>query len=159
MNFRFDVHHFGNCHSFWYNGDNYEMLIKNLPSFLYRSIVTYWPSIQPSIEKQLHLVEDIKVKPWHLAGWIRCKCNAHRKQVDFKQWYNAVARRVELVGVKQLKFELQFDAVRISSQQRAGPQDPRLSSPPEWEKKCCWRQRNLGSICYSLFSLQLTSHT
>ena len=29
----------------------------------------------------------------------------------------------------------------------------------EWQKKCCSSQRNLGSICCSLFSLQLTSNT
>ena len=40
-----------------------------------------------------------------------------------------------------------------------GPQDPRLSSPAEWEKKCCYSQRNWGSIYCSLFSLHLTSHT
>ena len=41
----------------------------------------------------------------------------------------------------------------------SGAQDPQLSSPAEWEKKCCYSQRNLGSICCSLFSLHLTSHT
>ena len=30
--------------------------------------VTYWPSTQPSIEKQVHPVEDIKIWPWHVDG-------------------------------------------------------------------------------------------
>ena len=38
------------------------------------------------------------------------------------------------------------------------PQDPRWSSPAEWEEKCCYSQKNWGSICCCLFSLQLTSH-
>ena len=40
-----------------------------------------------------------------------------------------------------------------------GPQGPWLSSPAEWEKKCCYSQRNWGAIYCSLSSLQLTSHT
>ena len=50
---------------------------------LFNINVTYWPSTQPSIEKQ---VEDIKT----LTGWIRCNCDTHGKQVDVKQWYNPV---------------------------------------------------------------------
>ena len=82
-----------------------------------------------------------------------------RPQVGFKQLYNPVPQTVrvswsQLVGVRV--------AVRCSENQLPaeglGPQDPRLSSPAEWEKKCCYSQRNWGSIYCSLFSLQLTSH-
>ena len=59
----------------------------------------------------------------------------------------------------QLKFELQFEAVRTSSQQRAGSSGPPVEQSSRMRKKCCYSQRNLGSICCSLFSLQLTSHT
>ena len=53
-------------------------------------------------------------------GWIRCKCDAHKKQVGVKQLYNPVPRRVGVSwGQLQLKFELQFEAVRTSSQQWA----------------------------------------
>ena len=31
-------------------------------------IVTYWPSTQLSIKKQVHLVEDIGVSPWPVDG-------------------------------------------------------------------------------------------
>ena len=41
--------------------------------------VTYWPSTQTSIREQVHPVEDIT---WLWTGWIRCKCDAHRKQMD-----------------------------------------------------------------------------
>ena len=37
--------------------------------------------------------------------------------------------------------------------------DPRLSSPARMRKKCCYGQKNFGSICSSLSRLQLTSHT
>ena len=68
-------------------------------------------------------------------------------------------RQFELVGVSLLEFELQFEAVRTSSEQRAW-----ALRTPGWavyriRKKCCYSQRNLVSICCSLFSLQLTSHT
>ncbi len=66
-------------------------------------------------------------------------------------------RRRELVGVSYLEFELQFEAVGTSSQQRAcGPQWPPVEQPSRMRKKCCYSQ---GSICCSLFRLQLTSHT
>ena len=49
--------------------------------------------------------------------------------------------------------------MRTSSQQRAGPSGPPVEQPSRMRKKCCYSQRNLGSKCCSLFSLQLTSHT
>ena len=70
-----------------------------------------------------------------LTGWIRCNCDAHGKQVDVKQLYNLVPQAVQvswsqLVGVRV--------AVRGSENQLPaeglGPQDPRLSSPAEWER-------------------------
>ena len=30
--------------------------------------VTYWPSTEPSIKKQVHLVEDIGISPWPVDG-------------------------------------------------------------------------------------------
>ena len=36
---------------------------------------------------------------------------------------------------------------------------PLVEQPSRMRKKCCYSQRNLGSICCSLFSLQLTFHT
>ena len=43
-------------------------------------------------------------------------------------------RRLGLVGISWLQFELQFEAVRTSSRQRAcGPQWPPVEHPAEWE--------------------------
>ena len=51
------------------------------------------------------------------TGWIRCK---YKKQVDDKQLYNPVPQTVRVSWSQlQLKFELQFEAVRTSSQQGA----------------------------------------
>ena len=95
------------------------------------------------------------------TGWIQCTCDAHRKQVGIKQLYNPVPQTVWVSWSQlQLEFELQFEAVRTSSRQRAcGPQWPPVEQPSRMRKKCCYSQRNLGSICCSLFRLQLTSHT
>ena len=47
-------------------------------------------------------------------------------------------RQLELVGVSLLEFELQFEAVRTSSQQKAWSlRTPDWAAPAEWEKKCC----------------------
>ena len=32
------------------------------------SAVTYWPSTEPSIKKQVHPVEDIGISPWRVDG-------------------------------------------------------------------------------------------
>ena len=40
-----------------------------------------------------------------------------------------------------------------------GPSGFPVGQPSRMRKKCCYSQRNLGSICCSLFGLQLTSHT
>ena len=72
-----------------------------------------------------------------VKGWIRCNCGTHKKQVDVKQLYNKVPETAwvswswsQLVGVRV--------AVRGGENQLPaegfGLQDPRLSSPAEWER-------------------------
>ena len=74
-------------------------------------------------------------------------------QVDVKQWYNPVPQTVwvswcQLVGVRV--------TVRGSENQLPaeglGPQEPRLSSPAEWERSAAIYQRDFGSICCSSVS-------
>ena len=69
------------------------------------------------------------------TSWIRCRCDAHKKQMDSKQLYNPVLQTVrvswgQFVGVRV--------AVRGSENQLPAegmdPQDPQLSSPAEWER-------------------------
>ena len=94
--------------------------------------VTNWPSTQLSINNRCI---RSKISGYHLdlwTGWIRCNCDAHRKQVTSNNYITGCYRRLELVGVCWLEFESQFEAVRTSSRQRVcGPQ---LSSPAEWER-------------------------
>ena len=125
------------------------------------SYVTYWPSTELSI-KRCTCVNNrcirSKISGYHLdlwKGWIRCICDAHRKQVYVKQLYNPVPQTVWVSWS-----QLQFEAVRTSSRERAcSPQWPSVEHPSRMRKKCCYSQRNLGSICCNLFRLQLTSHT
>ena len=124
-------------------------------------IVTYWPSTQPSIKKQVHPVEDIGVSPWPVDGLNSVQLRRPQEAGIRKQLYNPAPQTVWVCWRQlQLEFELQFEAVRTSSRQRAcGPQWPPVELPCRMRKKCCYSQRNLGSICCSLFRLQLTSHT
>ena len=69
----------------------------------------------------------IWVWPWLWTGWIGCRCDAHRKQVGVKQWYNPVREEVQLVGVSLL----QFEEVRTRPSRELGPRGPRLNSPAE----------------------------
>ena len=46
-----------------------------------------------------------------------------------------------------------------ASSRGIGPSGPPVEQPSGMRKKCCYSQRNLGSVCCRLFSLQLTSHT
>ena len=49
--------------------------------------------------------------------------------------------------------------VRASARQRVWALRTPVEQPNRMRKKCCYSQWNLGSICGSLFRLQLTSHT
>ena len=75
--------------------------------------VTYWPSTQPSIEKQEHPVEDITLT----CGQVEFGADATptRSRWMSNNYITRCHRQFELIGVRQLKFELQFEAVRTSS--------------------------------------------
>ena len=118
-----------------------------------------WPSRQ-SRNKCIRLeISGYNLDLW--TGWIRCNCDAHRKQVSVKQLYNRVPQTAWVSWSQlQLEFESQFEAVGTRSRQRAwGSQWPPVEQASRMRKKCCYSQRNLGSIYCSLFRLQLTFHT
>ena len=92
---------------------------------------------------------------------------AHGKQVDIKQLYNQVpqtawvswsSRQWVAVGVPVgEKMPAWESACRLRA---ASPQWPPVEQPSRMRKKCCYGQRNLGSICSSLFpSPTHISHT
>ena len=80
--------------------------------------------------------------------------------MDDKQLYNQVPQTAWVSWSQlQLEFELQFEAVRTRFRQRSWALRTTVEQPSRMRKKCCYSQRNLGSICCSRFRLQLTSHT
>ena len=89
-------------------------------------IVTYWPSTQSSIKKQVHPVEDIT-----LTGWIRCNCGAHKKHVVVKQFYNRVPQTAWVSWSWG-----QFVGVRGS--------ENHIEKPSRMRKKCCYNTEELG---------------
>ena len=122
--------------------------------------VTYWPSTEPSIKKQVHPVEDIGISPWPVdVVEFGADAYAHRKQVYVKQLYNQVPQaawassvRVAVeVGIRVAvpvrdkipEWETAPDRVLELS-------GPTIEQPSRMRKKCCYGQRNLGSICGSL---------
>ena len=86
----------------------------------------------------MHPVEDIGVSPWPV-DMVEFGADAHREQVDIKQLYNRVPQTV-WVSWSQLEFE----AVRTSSRQRAWALRTPVEQPSRMRKKCCYSQRNFG---------------
>ena len=119
------------------------------------NILTYDPAVNEGTVASGRRYQGIT-----LTGLIRCKCNAHKKQSYVKQLYNPVPQTVsfcwrQLVGVRNAvrgsENQLQTEGLRLS--------ETPVEQPSRLRKKCCYCQRNLGSIFCSLFRLQLTSHT
>ena len=102
----------------------------------------------------MHPVEDIRRSGVTLTveglNWVR-NCDAHRKKSGIKLLYNPSDRKFRLVGEKMLEWE------HVPAE--AGPPDPRLSSPREWERKAVVARRVRVNMLQFLFGLQLTSHT
>ena len=118
--------------------------------------VTYWPSIQPSIKKQVHPVEDITLTCGRVEFGAIATPTGSRWMAN--NYITRSHRQFELVGVRGRQRSVRGSENQLPAE-GLGLQDPRLGSLAEWEKKSCSSQRNWGSICCSLFRLQLTSHT
>ena len=92
-------------------------------------------------------------------GWIQCNCYAHWKQVNTKQWYNPMQQTVRVCWSQFVGVQV---AVRGSENQLEieglDPQDLAWAAQQNEEEVLLWPEE-LGSICCSLFCLQLTSHT
>ena len=114
--------------------------------------------------KQVHPVEDIGISPWPVdVVEFGADAYAHRKQVCIRQLYNQV-QQTAWVSQFELVSSSQFSSSRSCSQlgtrcQRENQladwgleafSDPRLSSPARMRKKCCYGQKNFGSIYSSL---------
>ena len=96
------------------------------------------------------------------TGWIRCTCNAHEKQVRTANNYiTKCHRRLGLVGIS-----CSWSSSCSSRQWEPAPDrglaalnDPRLSSPVEWEWSAAKTRGRWGQYVAVCSRLQLTSHT
>ena len=77
-------------------------------------------------------------------GWVWCRCDAHKKQVDVKQWYNPVQQEVQLVGVRVLEIRCQCEnQLQTEGLWSSGPPVEQLR---RMRKKCCYSQ-NMLQFC------------
>ena len=107
--------------------------------------VTYWPSTESSIKKQVHPVEDIGISPWPVdVVEFGADAYAHRKQVGVKQLYNQVPPTAWVDSVR--------GAVPVGDKMPEWEPAPDrwLEQPSRMREKYCYGQRNLGSMCGSL---------
>ena len=80
-------------------------------------------------------------------GWIRCRCV--RPQVN--NYITRCHRRLELVGVRvAVPVGDKMPEWEPAPNRELGPSGPTVEQPSRMKKKCCYGQRNLGSICGSL---------
>ena len=144
--------------------------------------VTYWPSTEPSIKKQVHPVEDIRISPWPVdVVEFGADAYAHRQQVNVKQLYNQVPQTA-WVSWSSRQADSQFESVRCSEFQSVavrvavpvgdkmpeweptpdgglGLSRPRLSDPAEWGISASMIRGTWGQYVAVSLHLQLTSHT
>ena len=98
--------------------------------------VTYWPTTQPSIKKQLHPVEDIKDITLTCG---RVEFGAHatptRSRWTSNNYIIRCHRRFELVGVScSWISSCSLKQWEPAPDRGLVPSGPRLSSPAEWER-------------------------
>ena len=120
------------------------------------NILTFDPAVNQETGASGRRYQDITLTVDRLNS---VQLRRHRKQVYFKQLYNLVPQTAWVSWSQFVEFELQIEAVRTSSRRRAWALMTPVEQLNRIRKKCCFDQRNLGSICCRLFCLQLISHT
>ena len=122
-------------------------------------IVTYWPSTQPSIVKQVYRrYQDITLTCGRVE--FGADTTLTRSRWMSNNYITRCHRQFELVGVNCIwSSSCNSRQWEPAPRRGLGPAGPPVEQPSRMRKKCCYSQRNFGSICCSLFSLQLTSHT
>ena len=110
------------------------------------AVVIYWPLTKPSIKRWICVNKRRNSRSRWVSDNYITRCHRRLGSVG-------VAVGV-VVGDKMLDWEPSADRGLWALS------DPRLSNPAKMRKKCCYGQKNLGSICSSL-SLSQThlSHT
>ena len=121
-----------------------------------RDAVTYWPSTEPSIKRCTCVNKQrnsgnsciwLKISEYHLDLWTWLNSVQMHTPNDITRCHRqlgSVGVRVAIpVGDKMLEWEPAPD-------RGLGPTGPTVEQPSRMRKKCCYGQRNLGSICGSL---------
>ena len=126
-----------------------------------RNCAAYWPSAALSNERCTSVNNRcirLKISGYNLdCGWVELGANVMptRSRWTPNNYITQCHRQVQLVGVSLL----QFEAVRTSSQQRAGPSGPWLSSQQN-EKEVLLKTEEFGvSMLQSVQSPTHLSHT
>ena len=141
-------------------------------------IVTYWTLTEPSIKRCTYTVNKRKISGKGSSGrryrnitsscgrgWIRwwwqMRTPTESRWVS-DNYITRCHRRLGSVS-SSCSWSQLGRRCRSESQQQRGLwvlSDPRLSSPARMRKKCCYGQKNFGSVCSSLSpSLTHLSHT
>ena len=118
--------------------------------YVYCNILIFKPAVNQETGTSDRRYQDITLA---VNGLNSVQFRRPREAGGCQTIYNPVPQIVrvswnQLVGV--------WVAVRGS--ENLLPGNP-AEQPSRMRKKCCYSQRKFGSICYSLFRLQLTSHT
>ena len=125
------------------------------------NFVTYWPSTELSI-KRCTCVNKQKNSETGVSGWryrnITLTCGHgwirwwwQMRTPTGSRWAWQLYNQVPQTAWVSSSWSKDASGVRTSSRQKAWAlSDPRLSSPARIRKKCCYSQKNFGSICSSL---------
>ena len=123
------------------------------------SCVTYWPSTEPSIKKQVHPVEDITLT----CGRVEFDADATPTRSSWvsNNYITGCHRRFELFGVS-----CSWSSSCSSRQWEPAPDselaalsDPQLSIPAEWERSAAIVRKTWGQYVAVCPRPQITSHT
>ena len=103
------------------------------------------------------------------TGWIRCRCDAHKKQVDVKELYNQVPQTVGSRSSRQAEFSSscshsssssrswgQDAVVRASARQRAWALRTPVEPLSRMRKKCCY---NIAEVVVNMLQSVLVCNS
>ena len=146
---------------------------KKIAFYFNGCLVTYWPSTELSIRtctcvNNRCIWSRYRGITFTLWTWLISMQTPTGSRCMSNNYITRCHRQFQLVWVCELVFEagrVQFEAVsssccwredavvRAIARQRAWALRTPVEQPSRMRKKCCYSQRNLGSICCSFFSV------
>ena len=129
-----------------------------------RLSVAYWPSTEPSIKRCTCVNKQrnsgnrcirSKISEYHLDLWTWLNSVQMRTPTGSRWMSNnyitGCHRQLELVGVRvTVPVGDNMPEWEPAPDRGLGPSGPTAEQPIRMRKKCCYGQRNLGSMCGSL---------